>query len=220
MTWDAVKVILIDNLPFLWDGIKLTIFVTFVTLFFGFILGLVLAWLRSFRFKPIKWMALSIINLVRGIPVLIQLFFIYFGLNSFSFIKMEPLTAGMIGITVNAAVYFAEIIRSGIESIDKGQTEAARTLGLSKIKAMRYIILPQAFRRMIPAFMNQVTITLKDTSLLYTIGIAELAQQGFIIVGRTFASFEVWTIIGLVYFVMVYSLTQISNLMERKLKLR
>ncbi|MEI5906690.1 amino acid ABC transporter permease [Bacillus spongiae] len=215
-----MKDLFISNWPFFYEGLKVTVYVTMVTLLAGFILGLVLAWLRSHKFKPFKWLALTIINVIRGTPVLIQLFFLYFGLNSFSWITMAPLTAGMIGITVNAGVYFSEIIRSGIESIDKGQTEAARTLGLSKFKTMRYIVLPQAFRRMIPAFMNQVTITLKDTSLLYTIGVAELTQQGFIIIGRTYASFEIWSIVLLSYFVMVYGLTKVSHLLERKLQLQ
>src|SRR5690606_30030998 len=112
--------------------------------------------------RALNWIAKIFIDAIRGTPILVQLFFFYFGLNSLEFISFDRTTAGIITVAINAGAYFAEIIRAGIQSMDKGQTEAARSLGLTGTQNMRYIILPQAFRRMLPTFTNQAIISLKD----------------------------------------------------------
>ena len=175
------------------------------------------------RLSPIallKWVALWFINFVRGTPFLVQLFFIYFGLNSLDFISLQPINAGIIGIAINAGAYIAEIVRAGIQSIDKGQTEAARTLGLSSGQTMRYIILPQALRRMLPAFVNQAIISLKDTSLLSVISVAELTQRGQTAVSATFEAFKIWGAVALMYFILIYLLTKLGDFVERRYELR
>ncbi|WP_113930619.1 amino acid ABC transporter permease [Bacillus sp. P14.5] len=212
--------VIIEILPMLWEGLQLTAYITVVGLLLGFILGLVIALFRLSPIPPLKWVAIWFINFVRGTPFLVQLFFIYFGLNSLEFISLDPITAGIIGITINAGAYIAEIVRAGIQSIDKGQTEAARTLGLTSGQTMRYIVLPQALRRMLPAFVNQAIISLKDTSLLSVIGIAELTQRGQTAVSSTFEAFKIWGVVALMYFILIYLLTKLGDFVERRYELR
>jgi glutamine transport system permease protein len=212
--------VIMEALPLLWEGLKLTAYITVIGLFFGFILGLITALFRLSPIAPLKWIAVWFINFVRGTPFLVQLFFIYFGLNSLDFISLEPITAGILGIAINAGAYIAEIIRAGIQSIDKGQTEAARTLGLTSTQTMRYIILPQALRRMLPTFVNQAIISLKDTSLLSVIGIAELTQRGQTVVSATYEAFKIWGTVALMYFILIYLLTKLGDYVERRYELR
>ncbi|GGA87143.1 hypothetical protein GCM10008025_32490 [Ornithinibacillus halotolerans] len=148
------------------------------------------------------------------------MFFFYYGLNSLEFISLDRTTAGIITVAINAGAYYAENIRAGIQSIEKGQTEAARSLGLTNNQNMRYIILPQAFRRMLPTFTNQAIISLKDTSLLSIIGIADLTQQGHITVASSFKAFEIWFAVGAMYFILIYLLSLLSSFIERRFELR
>jgi len=128
--------------------------------------------------------------------------------------------AGILTVAINAGAYFAEIIRAGIQSIDKGQTEAARSLGMTGRQTMVQIILPQAFRRMLPTITNQSIISLKDTSLLSIIGIADLTQQGQVQQSTTFEPFIVWSVVGLMYFVIIYLLSLVAKFLERRFTLR
>ena len=122
-------------------------------------------------------------------------------------------------MAVNAGAYYSEIIRAGIQSLDKGQNEAARSLGLTSSQSMRYVILPQSFRRMLPAFTNQAIISLKDTSLLSVIGIADLTQKGQVQIAATFKAFEIWIAVGAMYFVVIYALSLLSSYLERRCRL-
>ncbi|MGH1334324.1 MAG: amino acid ABC transporter permease, partial [Exiguobacterium indicum] len=146
--------------------------------------------------------------------------FIYFGLNSLEWLSMDRMYAGILTVAINAGAYFAEIIRAGIQSIDKGQTEAARSLGMTGRQTMVQIILPQAFRRMLPTITNQSIISLKDTSLLSIIGIADLTQQGQVQQSTTFEPFIVWSVVGLMYFVIIYLLSLVAKFLERRFTLR
>lgn len=130
---------------------------------------------------------------------------------------MTAFTAGIIAISINAGAYLVEIFRAGINSIDKGQMEAGRTLGFSYGETMRIIILPQAVRRMIPAFVNQFIVSIKDTSLLSVIGIAELTMSGQSIYAMNFRAFEILGMVGILYFVLIYALTLFSRWLERRL---
>lgn len=208
--------LILESIPYLLEGVKLTVYITIASLILGFIIGLIIAILRMSKIKILSWIALSYINIVRGTPLLILLFFIYLGLNSLSWISLSPLPAGITAVTIYVSGYIAEIIRGGIESIDEGQVEAARSLGLSRTRTMIHIVLPQALRRMLPTFVNQSIITLKDTSLCSVIGITELTQQGEIIIARTFASFTIWPMVGFCYFILVYALTKLSIVVERR----
>jgi glutamine transport system permease protein len=207
-------------LPFLLKGLQVTLYIFIIAVILGFLIGLVMALLRLAPIKPLNWIAMIFIDAIRGTPFLVQLFFIYFGVNSLPFISFNSTTAGIITVAINAGAYFAEIIRAGIQSIDKGQTEAARSLGLTGSQNMFHVVLPQAFRRMLPTITNQSIISLKDTSLLSIIGIADLTQQGQIQSSATFEAFKIWLTVGIIYFIIIYLLTLLANFLERRFELR
>ncbi|MBU8880641.1 amino acid ABC transporter permease [Bacillus sp. FJAT-29790] len=211
---------IISVLPYLLKGLQVTIYIFVIAIILGFLIGLVVALLRLSPLKILNWIAKIFVDAIRGTPFIVQLFFIYFGLNSFEFISFDRTTAGIITVAINAGAYFSEIIRAGIQSIDKGQTEAARSIGLTGSQAMRFIVLPQAFRRMLPTITNQSIISLKDTSLLSIIGIADLTQQGQIQSAATFEHFNIWLAVGVIYFVVIYLISLLASFLERRFKLR
>ncbi|WP_409304821.1 amino acid ABC transporter permease [Peribacillus sp. SCS-155] len=207
-------------LPFLLKGLQVTLYIFVIAIIFGFLIGLIVALFRLAPIKILNWIGRIFVDAIRGTPFLVQLFFIYFGLNSLSWISFNSTTAGIITVAINAGAYFAEIIRAGIQSIDKGQTEAARSIGLTASQTMRFIILPQAFRRMLPTITNQSIISLKDTSLLSIIGIADLTQAGEIQASATFEAFKIWLTVGIIYFIIIYLLSLLANFLERRFVLR
>ncbi|MFY0760789.1 amino acid ABC transporter permease [Metabacillus dongyingensis] len=212
--------IIIAALPILLKGLQVTLYVFIIAILLGFLIGLVVALMRLAPFKILTWIAKVYIDAIRGTPFIVQLFFIYFGINSLNLISLNSTTAGIITVAINAGAYFAEIIRAGIQSIDKGQTEAARSIGFTGGQTMRYVVLPQAFRRMLPTITNQSIISLKDTSLLSVIGIADLTQQGQIQASATFEAFKIWLIVGIIYFIVIYLLSLIANFVEKRFELR
>jgi glutamine transport system permease protein len=207
-------------LPILLQGLQVTLYIFVIAIILGFLIGLVVALLRLAPFKILNWIAKVYVDAIRGTPFIVQLFFIYFGVNSLHLISLNSTVAGIITVAINAGAYFAEIIRAGIQSIDKGQTEAARSIGFTGAQTMRYVVLPQAFRRMLPTITNQSIISLKDTSLLSVIGIADLTQQGQIQASATFEAFKIWLAVGVIYFIIIYLLTILANIVERRIQLR
>jgi glutamine transport system permease protein len=212
--------IIVSALPMLLKGLQVTLYIFLIAILLGFLIGLVIALLRLAPLKVLNGIALAYVNAIRGTPFIVQLFFIYFGINSLQVISLNSTTAGIITVAINAGAYFAEIIRAGIQSIDKGQTEAARSIGFTSAQTMRYVVLPQAFRRMLPTITNQSIISLKDTSLLSVIGIADLTQQGQIQASATFEAFKIWLAVGVIYFIIIYLLTLLANFVERRFELR
>ncbi|WJQ81511.1 amino acid ABC transporter permease [Brevibacillus brevis] len=211
-SWDVI----VDALPVLAQGSVVTLKITIISLFFALLIGLLFGLMSTSRSKILRGIATAYVDFLRGTPLLVQIFFIYFGLPPVLDIKIPETTAGILALSLNAGAYLAEIFRGGILSIDKGQMEAARSLGLSHGKAMRLVILPQAVRRMIPAFVNQFIVTLKDTSLLTVIGIRELMNSGEIIISSNFRSFEIWAVVAVFYFLMIYILSLLSRSLERR----
>ncbi len=206
--------------PFFLEGLQVTLYIFIIAVIVGFLIGLVVALMRLSPSKILNGIAIVYIDVIRGTPFIVQLFFIYFGLNSLEWLSMDRMYAGILTVAINAGAYFAEIIRAGIQSIDKGQTEAARSLGMTGRQTMVQIILPQAFRRMLPTITNQSIISLKDTSLLSIIGIADLTQQGQVQQSTTFEPFIVWSVVGLMYFVIIYLLSFVAKFLERRFTLR
>ncbi len=211
---------IINAFPYLMDGLQTTLYIFVVAIILGFIIGLIVALFRLSPFKILNFIALVFVNAIRGTPFIVQLFFIYFGLNTLEFISLDRVPAGIITVAINAGAYFSEIIRAGIQSIDKGQTEAARSLGFTGGQNMRFIILPQAFRRMLPAITNQAIISLKDTSLLSIIGIADIMQRGQVQASATFDPLNVWLIVGVIYFVIIYLLSLLASYAERRFDIK
>ena len=208
-----------ESLPSLLSGLAVTLKVTIISVCFATILGLFFGLMSISNSKVLKLIASIYVDIIRGTPLIVQAFFIYFGLPSALSFKMSAITAGVITIGANAGAYMAEIFRAGILAVDKGQLEASRSLGLSYGQSMQKIILPQAVRKMIPAIINQFIISLKDTSLLTVIGIRELTQSGEIIVASTYKAFEIWTIVGAFYLIIITAISYTSRFIERRLRI-
>ena len=206
-----------QSYPQLLEGLWVTIQATLVSLAIAMVLGLLFGLMSVSHSKIVRGIARVYVDIIRGTPLIVQAFFIYFGVTAALGIRMEPLTAGIITLTLNAGAYLAEIVRAGIQSVDKGQMEAARSLGLPHTMAMTKVILPQAVRTMIPAIVNQFIITLKDSSILSVIGMADLTQAGKLIIARNFESFNMWLIVGAMYFVIIMILSKISIYIEGRM---
>ncbi|WP_307206368.1 amino acid ABC transporter permease [Paenibacillus harenae] len=208
--------VILDALPTLLQGVLITMKLAFISLCIAFVIGLIAGLMNTSQNKILRGVATFYVDLIRGTPLLVQIFFIYLGLPAFLDIRISEEIGGIAALSLNAGAYIAEVVRGGIVSIDKGQVEASRSLGLSRFLTMRLVILPQALRRMIPAFVNQFIISLKDTSLLSVIGIRELTQNGEIIISSNFRAFEIWGIVGAIYFVIIYILTRLFRQLERR----
>ncbi|MGO4270395.1 amino acid ABC transporter permease [Paenibacillus sp. TAF58] len=208
--------VILDALPMLMKGALITFKIVIISLPIAFFIGLITGLMNVSSSKILRVIAASYVDIIRGTPLLVQVFFEYFGIPAFLDIRIPAETAGIIAISLNAGAYIAEIFRGGINSINRGQMEAARSLGLSKWLTMRLVILPQAIRRMIPAFVNQFIVSIKDTSLLSVIGISELTQSGEIIISANYRAFEIWGVVGVIYFIIIYALSRLARVFERR----
>ncbi|GAA4193587.1 amino acid ABC transporter substrate-binding protein/permease [Microbacterium oryzae] len=203
--------------PALIDGLWMTILATLIALVVAFVLGIVFGFGRLSKIAPFRWISSAYVYVFRGTPILIQAFFVFFAVPQLiDGVQFNPFVAGAITLSLNTGAYMTEIIRGGILAVDPGQTEASRSLGLGHGKTMQKVVLPQAFRIMIPSFVNQGIITLKDTSLLSVIGLAELTFQSRQIIASTYLSAQVLTIVAVIYFVVITLLTVLANRLERK----
>ena len=202
-----------------------TLLLAFLGLLFACILGMIFGLMSVVKNKVCNIIAQIFVFIIRGVPMIVLAFFVYFGvpylLNNILKIgqgfTMSALQAGTICLALNCGAYMAEIIRAGIESVDKGQMEAARSLGLPYWKAMAKVVLPQAIRTMIPSIINQFIITLKDTSILSVIGFPELVNTAKNVVGITMSAFQVWSIVAIMYLVVITLLSRLAKRVERRL---
>lgn len=200
-----------------------TLLLTLLSLIFAFIIGLIFGLMNVSKSKILNCIGTIYVDGIRGVPLIVLAYFIYFGIPAavkaigFTDFKLTALVAGTISLSMNAGAYMAEIFRTGIQSVDKGQMEAARSLGLSYGKSMRKVILPQAIRTMIPSIINQFIISLKDTSILSVIGFPELTKAGNIIVGNTFKALQVWGIVAVMYMVVIITLSRVAKRIERRI---
>lgn len=200
-----------------------TLLLALCGLFFACIIGLVFGMMSVLKSKVCRAIAQIFVDIVRGVPMIVLAFFVFFGVPYFfknvigRNILLSALTAGTICLALNCGAYMAEIIRAGIQSVDKGQMEAARSLGLTYWKSMFRVVLPQAIRTMIPSIINQFIITLKDTSILSVIGFPELVNSAKNVVAITFKSFETWLIVGIMYLIIITALSKLAKVLERRL---
>ncbi|MGL5042691.1 MAG: amino acid ABC transporter substrate-binding protein/permease [Culicoidibacterales bacterium] len=215
---NTIMSLFLESMPAIARGLGTTLYLTFFSLLIALLIGVVFGLFSVSQHKALNLLATFYIDIMRGIPLLVLAFMIYNGVPSLLNIKLAANVAGIITLSLNAGAYIAEIVRGGIEAVDGGQMEAARSLGLPYNKTMRKVILPQAIRIMTPSFVNQFVITLKDTSILSVIGIVELTQTGKLIIARNFESFNMWTIIAIVYIVIITILTKLSKVLERRIK--
>lgn len=206
-----------NSLPSLISGLGVTMKIAIVALIIATIAGIIFGLMSISKSKILRGISIVYIYIVRGTPLMIQAVFIYLGLGQALNVRFDPVLAGIVILGFNAGAYLAEIFRGGIEAVDKGQMEAARSLGLSNSKAMIKVVLPQAIKIMIPSILNQFIIAIKDTSILSVIGIRELMQSGQIIVGTTYKAFEIYGMVAMMYLIIITILTLISKAIERRL---
>ncbi len=209
-----------ESIPFLLTGLKLTLLITLFGLLAGFFLGTVTGLMKISRNVLVRKIGGIYVESIRGTPIMVQVMFIYFGLPLALDMRVAPMIAGITAIGINSGAYIAEIVRGAFQSIDRGQTEAGRSIGLSHLQTLLYIIWPQAFRRMIPPLGNQFIISLKDTSLLVVVGVGELTRTGQEIIASNFRAFEIWLTVAVMYFIVTMSIAKVLNLMERRLEIR
>lgn len=199
-------------------GAEITIVLAFFAVLFGTMLGLALTMLRRSKFKPISYIATAYVEFVRGTPLLVQIYIIYIGLPKLIGIDMSDMTVGAVALALNSGAYISEIIRAGIDAVDKGQMEAARSLGMSQRLAMFEIIIPQAFKNILPALGNEFVSIIKESSMVSVIGVAELMYNAGIVRGNTALGLEPIIVAAVIYFVLTFTMTRALGYVERRLK--
>ena len=213
----------VEASPLLFNGLKTTLYVTVVALIIAMVLGIVVCLINMSKFKVLRAIAKFYIWLIRGTPMLVQAFYIYFAIPQLiqlvtgSAFRIDVVTASLIALTLNAGAYIAEIFRGAIQSVPKGQMEASRSLGLSYGATMVRVILPQAVRICLPSLVNQCIITLKDSTIMYAIGLPEIMNQAKVYVGRTFESFATYTWVAVFFLVIISVLMLLSSYLEKRL---
>lgn len=208
--------IVVNAIPLLIEGAIFTIEITVLSVAIGIVIGLFVGIGRISKIKIIKYLSAIYVDFLRGTPLLVQIFLIYFALPIITGVKMNPFVAAVAACSINSGAYVAEIFRAGIQSIDDGQMEAGRSLGLSWMQTMRYIIIPQAFKRVIPPLGNEFIALLKDSSLVSVIGFEELTRRGQLVIARTYASVEIWLCVAIIYLVMTLSISRFVAYLERR----
>ncbi|WP_304855670.1 amino acid ABC transporter permease [uncultured Parasutterella sp.] len=216
MAVDLNLSIITDNLPLLLKGAGVTLEITALSVGLGLLIGMFVGVARLANNRLIRGLAAVYVDCIRGTPLLVQIFIVYFALPQLIGHRIDPFMAAVGACSINSGAYVAEIFRAGIQSIDKGQMEASRALGLSWFKAMRFVIMPQAFKRIIPPLGNEFIAMLKDSSLVSVIGFEELTRTGQLIISRTYASFEIWTAVAIIYLVMTIAISRLVALLEKR----
>ncbi len=210
--------------PLLATGLQMTFFVTALSLFIALFVGIFACLMNMSKFKVLRGIAKFYIWIIRGTPMLVQGFYVYFAIPQLiqavtgTNFRIDVVTATVFTMTLNSGAYMSEIFRGSIQSVDKGQMEAARSLGVGYAPSMAKIIIPQAIRICLPSLVNQVIITLKDSTILYAIGLPEVMNQAKVYVGRTFNSFATYTLVALIFLALTTVLTFASSALEKRIR--
>ncbi|MDI6619627.1 MAG: amino acid ABC transporter permease [Clostridiales bacterium] len=204
--------------PLLLSGVEMTLLLTLLSVGIGVILGLIAALMRMSHIKILRFIGTAYIEIVRGTPLMVQVYLIFFGFPQILGFIIPPLVAGVISLGFNSGAYVAEIIRAGIQAVDIGQTEAAYSLGMNKKMNMQYIIIPQAVKNILPALVNEFITLIKESSVVSVIGLTELTRDYSLISSVTFRSFEPLLTIGVIYFIMTFTLSKFMGRFERRLR--
>ena len=208
------------------EGIVNTLIIAAFTVFFGTIFGTLMSSMRMSKILPLKWLAVAYIEFIRGTPLMVQLMFIFYGLPMVGFTlpdiswipNFSRFSAGIIAMSINSCAYVAEIIRSGVQAVDVGQMEAARSVGFSHSQAMRLVVLPQAIKNILPALGNEMITLLKDTSLVSVIALRAVTKQAQNIVSNTYQAYVPYVSLAIIYLVLVIILTKLLGIFERRLR--
>ncbi len=202
---------------FFLEGTQYTVLIAFFTVILGTVLGLFLSLMKLSKNKILKLIASTYIEFVRGTPILVQLYIVYYGMPALG-IDLPDMLAGIVTLSINSGAYVAEIIRAGINAVDKGQMEAGRSLGMTSAMTMRLIIIPQAFKNILPALGNEFITIIKESSIVSVIGIGELMYKADTVRGNTALPFEPLIVAAVIYFLLTFTLSKILGSLERRLK--
>ena len=205
-----------NNLPLFWEGFRITVLLGVLALILALVLGVIFAVLRSVPVRPLRAIGTAYVEFFRNTPLLVQTFFAYFGLGAAG-IRLPAFTAAFLALGVYTGAFVTEAIRAGILAVDRGQYEAARSLGLSYGQMMRYVVLPQAFATTVPPLGNLAIALTKNTSLASSIAVADLLYNANLVNSRTFATYEVFAFVGLCYLAITLPLSAVLNQIERRL---
>jgi len=209
--------VLLDNFGYILSGAAATVRLAALALVFTLAVGAIAGLLRLYAPLPIRWMSVAYIELFRGTPVLVQMFFIFFGLPLFLGWNPSAFTAATVALVLNNGAYLAEIVRGGVQAISREQWQAGTALGLKFRQVLASVVIPQALRRIIPPAVGQFTILVKDTSIASAIGYFEMTRAGQHVVERTLAPFEIFTLVGALFFAICYAGSWLSHRLERRL---
>jgi His/Glu/Gln/Arg/opine family amino acid ABC transporter permease subunit len=207
--------LIVDSVPFLLRGAVYTVQVSVLAIAFGLVLGWLFGLAAVSGVAALRAVTGCYVQFIRGTPLLVQIFLIYFGLPVLG-LNLPAYWCGVIALGLNSGGFQAEIVRAGIESIDRGQTEAARSIGMSRFQTLVFILVPQTIRRVIPPLTNELITLVKSSSLLSAIAALELTHAGQLIIARTFAPFEIYAAVALIYLAMVNVLSRASALLEKR----
>lgn len=208
--------LIIKSLPSLLEGAQLSLLVSALSVAFGISLGILIATARLSKVWPLRALAGAYVAFLRGTPMIVQIFIVHFGLSELG-LTLPALVSGIVALSLNSGAYMGEVFRGGIQSIDIGQTQAGLSLGLTNFQVFRYIVFPQAFRRVIPSMGNEMITLTKDSSLVSFIAITELTYKATLIASRTYEYFTMYIGIAIVYFAITYTLSVLLGMLERRL---
>ena len=210
--WD----IIVKSIPLLAEGIVVTLQVSAIAAVLGLLLGVICGLGALSRSRPVRWIVTAYVDFIRGTPLLIQIFLVFFALPMVG-IRFDEFWAGVIALSLNAAAFVAEVVRGGVGSIEKGQTEAAKAVGMRHSQILVFILLPQAYRQMVPPLTNELISLVKNSSLLSVISVYELTRAGQAIISVHFVPFEIYTLLALYYYALIKALSWLSTQLERRL---
>jgi len=209
---------IMPSIPYILQGIPITLQVVGIAAVIGFVLGIVLSLMKISKVKPLNWIADFYTSIFRGTPLVLQLMLIYFGSPQLFGVQIDAFEAAFLSFGLNSAAYISEVIRGGIMAVDKGQMEAAQALGVPYKSSMLNIILPQAFKNILPALMNELITLTKESAVVTIIGLGDIMRRSYIVGGETYKFFEPILIAGLIYYVMVMILTIIGKVIEGRMR--
>ena len=207
--------LILESVPFLVKGAVYTVQVSVLAIVFGLVLGWAFGLIAVSGVRWLRAIAWAYVQFIRGTPLLVQIFLIYFGLPVLG-VNVPAYWSGVIALGLNSGGFQAEIVRAGIESIDRGQTEAARSIGMSSLQTLLFILVPQTVRRVIPPLTNELITLTKSSSLLSAIAVLELTHAGQAVIARTFAPFEIYAAVAVLYLILIAVLSRGSALLERR----
>lgn len=211
--------VVLSFLPQLLAGAKITIQITVMGLLGGMVIGTLAGVMRAYGRPALNALAFAYIELIRGTPIVVQVMFLYFAMPVLTGLRVDPMSAAVLAIVVNAGAYIAEIVRGALLSISKGLSEAGLALGLPQWKVLVYILGPLAFRRLIPPLGNQFIVSLKDTSLFIVIGVGELTRTGQEIMAANFRAVEIWSAVAVIYLILTGTMTVILRVIEKRMRI-